>query len=856
MKKWLLRTFVAALTVAILGIGLGTWALHSSRFHQWVQSQIEATALNAGFQIRCNWNFKTFPFGLSGSEFLLEQKSHSLSSPTAPSALRVEASIFSFQYSLQLWPAAIVVHEIYADGIKIYFDQTQYLTSQSIGKPQSQKKSPEPSEEFTFHQLPQFPLKLVLEKMEIRNVALEVKSPDGSIQIENGSIVGSSQTQAELRKNILNFETNLKMNIESLQMKPHLLRPIPILLDLKADFLPLTGGVHLRSTLSSGKMDLVKIQWKTLSDSKMSRESRLEGETLPSIFQLPLSAQFRSLIKNYGMWQSRFVIDFQKHEFNSGKFEFIATQSQSGKSLQSTPIEAKGEFSLQNSVVLKIQLALEKLKYLTHHFHRFQGALKLDHSIKKTTAELALSPSLQYENLEFLGPTQLQMDLQRGVQNSSWKLLLSLPFVQWNKSHSIGNAIYEIQLNQRPSTKTGALYFDKVQIQSSLGNQTWPLQPQSHKLGKMLPAMGASLLLSGDLHLDETFNLNFQNLQIRGFANALTNSINSQFSKEPILSVDLNGSKREFETSAKGSILLQVSRRDLQAMHVDANAKIRIPLELWMQDSPKISAQLLRLKGDVIVEYLDWQDAKLGMALVGAKGHLPFSENLKITSEGLHWTNKSVFNPFLKVDFNRMSPLLIDAVDFKIDELKYLEKSYGPIGLQMELSENLLKIYQISALLNGADLGGEAILDLESKRIYGLLRVTGFNIQKNVPSSKMGKNLAGDSPIHFRTGFLLDPTQRSLDGRIDITQIDGRQLTTALNILDPKYEDNSLNSLRAALRVAYPSSVSADINQGQMDAEILLDGALKQKLRISSIPLGKLLLKYWPSPPPLQETSK
>lgn len=309
----------------------------------------------------------------------------------------------------------------------------------------------------------------------------------------------------------------------------------------------------------------------------------------------------------------------------------------------------------------------------------------------------------------------------------------------------------------------------------------------------------------------------------------------------------LNGGA--FRLNARGAGNL--NSRDLQ-MQLNLLSSIAEPMAFGRQ---KISGQIevpasltvdagkeISLRGRVSLQNLAISSPTYSAS--GISGSMLFSEQLTWSGEHARFRHLITQNPFERVDFDRVRPLLQSSEPLRIAKLTWEERAYGPFIGFFSVAQNMLSIHQFDLDLGSGRVYGEMFLDAyPSSMRFGLLsRMSGVNLSEVLPHRFLAKMREGDKNVSMRSGFVLNFNRNLLDGRVDVTEIGGPQLVAFINVLDPDYRDEKLNKVRSLLGVGYPTGVELAFREGymNMDVDMSLLG-IRQRQSLREIPISTLL---------------
>ncbi|MBP9709279.1 MAG: hypothetical protein KBD78_16715, partial [Oligoflexales bacterium] len=262
-----------------------------------------------------------------------------------------------------------------------------------------------------------------------------------------------------------------------------------------------------------------------------------------------------------------------------------------------------------------------------------------------------------------------------------------------------------------------------------------------------------------------------------------------------------------------------------------ASGSIKIPWNLAIDNGKRFE-----LDGQVTFKEFTIVASDPVLKVEGFSGSIPFSEEIQLENDqSLKFVYLVQQNPFERVDFQRQEPLLSSAPLY-FRNIEAAGQQLGPFRGNIELEQNMLKINKFDLDLLQGSVSGELMLDLlpQQLSVRLLSRITNIKpkLLGNVPSAE---KLA---PISLRTAIVYDVNRALIDGRVDVDKIGGDQLISLINVLDPEYQDDQLNSARSALNLAYPTYVGINMQQGLMDMDIDLSLAGVQKsIQVRKIPL-------------------
>lgn len=266
---------------------------------------------------------------------------------------------------------------------------------------------------------------------------------------------------------------------------------------------------------------------------------------------------------------------------------------------------------------------------------------------------------------------------------------------------------------------------------------------------------------------------------------------------------------------------------------VKGSGAMRMPFKVKKYDERRVAVLAEPKFTEFSVKYGD-------IEISGIDGSMRVSEDLRIDKDGkvgfLYLRNQA---PFARVDYENIEPFVSDARQIRIQKLAWRHVQIGPVEQSFDISQNLILLNELRMNALSGNAVGRAYLDLHPARLrLGFLgRFSGFKPEllkapeNRVPEADWAE-LGGRAAINF------DVRKRLASGRMDLTSIGKRQLLSLMDALDPENKDDKISLLRRALQVAYPRRVDMSMDQGLMDMEVGVGGALTQDFKIRSLPLS------------------
>ena len=276
-----------------------------------------------------------------------------------------------------------------------------------------------------------------------------------------------------------------------------------------------------------------------------------------------------------------------------------------------------------------------------------------------------------------------------------------------------------------------------------------------------------------------------------------------------------SGDLQQKTVQATATLKLQM-REDFPEIHSQKiRGRVSIPLVITA-----LRAQQISIVGELGLENVSWQKADLSAS--GINGNIPFSEKLQWNGTNVRFSSLVTQNPFERVEFDRVRPLLLGSPRLRIEKVGWFEKSFGPMVGFFSLDQNMIFAHQFDMDLVNGKMYGEMFINFYPQTMqYGLLaRMTGLDLGEILPKKFLNRVPTGSKTLSGRAGFVLNFNRNTLDGRVDVTEIGGSQLITAINIVDPLYADEKMNKMRRLLEVGYPTAVEVSFADGYMDMDL------------------------------------
>ncbi len=304
-----------------------------------------------------------------------------------------------------------------------------------------------------------------------------------------------------------------------------------------------------------------------------------------------------------------------------------------------------------------------------------------------------------------------------------------------------------------------------------------------------------------------------------------------------IVTIDMtaDGSIKKKDFQTKGSILFNARKVNPLYKQITTAGEVEIPWNMIIQNGKMIDI-------DGGMQFVNLGFENYSMAIKDIAGSLTLREELQVIDKSkIKFRYLIDQNPFERVDYNRIRPLLKKGSGISVKEIRMKDKTVGPLFTQLFLQQNVLlgKVFDVE--LFGGSFSGTFYTNIHPATLQvGFLgRLSNLDPSKLLPDKFTGKK--GKKSISARVALVVDVNNSLVSGRVDITKIGSDQLITLINILDPTFEDDGLNQARFGLKLAYPKYVGLKMGQGLLDMSIDLAGGLSKRIDVKGIPLTSMI---------------
>ncbi|MGK5083391.1 hypothetical protein WDW37_08790 [Bdellovibrionota bacterium FG-1] len=289
------------------------------------------------------------------------------------------------------------------------------------------------------------------------------------------------------------------------------------------------------------------------------------------------------------------------------------------------------------------------------------------------------------------------------------------------------------------------------------------------------------------------------------------------------------------DLQTQGSFVFQVPKDFPEIEGKKIRGRIEFPWTLSVLQGREIN-----FEGDLNLRDLGF--ATVNQRISGISGSVPVQEKLLWDGKGIKFAYLITQNPFERVDYERLRPLIEGVSQVRAEEIGFEEKTYGPLTGYFSIRQNMIFAHRFDLSLGTSGRAyGEMYFDVlpANLQLGFLSRLTSLNLQEILPQKYLVRAPKGVKNVSLRSGLVFNLNQQSVDGRLDITEIGGAQLITLINVLDPKYENEKMNTLRSALGVGYPTFVALAFQKGYMDMSVELAVlGISKGVEVRGIPLS------------------
>ena len=359
---------------------------------------------------------------------------------------------------------------------------------------------------------------------------------------------------------------------------------------------------------------------------------------------------------------------------------------------------------------------------------------------------------------------------------------------------------------------------------------TWALQNIRQNYLPFYPISDATI--SGRAHLSrlETFVLDDFTIHNKGGGTHIT------------LSKSLNraGTSSSSGTSRQSLRELTLTGRLTQSLQelsqpsggFQGRGLVTAPLTVYSSDGTLFNIAAVVEMDDVSVNV-----PRFGLSIETMSGRIQLDETVEWDADGgFSVVHDSERNHFSTSRYQDTQPFIANQSVFKIDRLRWQERTMGPIIGSMHVKNNVFALNKLRIQKDEGTISGQMIFDYApgAEQIKFRGNVTGVRI--GTSRQRLDANLA----------FTFVPARLELDGRIQILRLTRQHLEDMLDLLDPFREDTGLNRLRFALAFGYPKFARMEMSQGLAALKVDLAGigALLTIDEIRGIAVGPFMTRH------------
>lgn len=269
---------------------------------------------------------------------------------------------------------------------------------------------------------------------------------------------------------------------------------------------------------------------------------------------------------------------------------------------------------------------------------------------------------------------------------------------------------------------------------------------------------------------------------------------------------------------------------------MQGSGQLHLPWSISLVDERLLSLQAL-----AEFEDLNLQLPEAGIQ--GMQGQISIQQDLLLQDlERLSFRYLLRPDAFQRVDFNRVEPWLDGRQDFRIAQMRLEDLTLGPLEATLPIKQNLIQLQDFSLAALGGEVAGQFYLDINPAgwRLGLLSRVSRIDLRQLLPETLAATRYA---PVNARTAIEFDFSQRLVEGRVDLTDINRIQLLQILDIIDPDHRDPQLATARSGLRATHPRWVRVEMQNGLMDLTLSLS-LFRDPIQVRNLPLSPLIERF------------
>lgn len=582
-----------------------------------------------------------------------------------------------------------------------------------------------------------------------------------------------------------------------------------------------------------------------LAETKSDEPSSLENLIINPPAQIKLHRiKFKSLLTQISLLKKTRKGILQKTDITMSEFDFDTD-------LDLIPGKFKQQIHLQTSKPLQI----ERTEGDSHQLVEL-AQLKVDlaTTIKKSEIEGWVYEAIPIDLEAMLTRLEMKSDFNLTGKESHIKLIsevrlrssklfnfepLQIDKLQWD----LDSYFRKIQGTGKPAFSF--LYKSGAEIKIESKGHLFPAKAQPTRFDLPWTWDASFKVLAGPFHL-EGVKTNFR-------ASGQWNDNKGRFVVEtkPTSLLKFQGATelQKQQLQLDGHLEANVPSSVAESLiHQNFEGTLKMPIHLLILPAGKPNFHDISF--ETVLEFANFNFNSPKVNIGGLNGQIPITEQIMFDSSApilSGWSFKNLFtqNPFERVDYERLDPLVRSSDMIRIENIQWEGRSFGPMRGVMDLEQNLVSVHSFAMNFGEGSANGELFVDLHPKnqRVGFLGRLTQLDLGQILPKRYLsGAKVTDSLPFSARTGVVFSVKRKSLDGRMDVTQIGGPQLTVLINVLDPNYENEKMNKVRSLLQVGYPTAVNVGFHEGALDLAVDIEAmGLKTHQRLPGISIQSFI---------------
>ena len=297
---------------------------------------------------------------------------------------------------------------------------------------------------------------------------------------------------------------------------------------------------------------------------------------------------------------------------------------------------------------------------------------------------------------------------------------------------------------------------------------------------------------------------------------------------------DLDVSGRRRKLALEGALEQDVARLSTHSAELAGRGRAWVTTRVESSDLVVFRTQTnLRFNG------VDLRLPRQGIVIESADGEVPIELEVRAAAGTATLLRRPQSSPFALLRFVDQHPLLSRKSFLSAGRITTPYVSIAPFTANLQIDHNIVALEQLEMGVRGGWVTGQGVLDYDGEK---------STLELHLRAS--GVRSSHDEPFDGNAAFVVSAEDRSLDGRGEILRIGARHFVDLLDLVDPTHTNASVNRIRSALALGYPSRVSVAFRHGFANAHVQLGGlaSLFSVDDIRGIPVGPLMertLKAW-----------